>query len=139
MASREEALTMTHGAYYTIRGLWTGAGLCTLAVGAVGESSWEARLLVILSGVVTLLLSILLGGFVKHLSQHQDYNQSLQQRLNGQADRLFTVLEKADLRLDQAQTKEQCELVQRFFSQQLAEVNHKLDALLGRERSQESL
>ncbi|MCL5281318.1 MAG: hypothetical protein M1376_15580 [Planctomycetes bacterium] len=124
--------------YYAIRTLWTGSGLFTVAVGAVGEASWEARLLVILSGVVTLLLSILLGGFVKHLAQHQEYNQSLQQRLNGQADRLFTVLEKADVRLDQAQTKEQCALVQHFFSQQLAEVNHKLDALLRRQPLKES-
>jgi hypothetical protein len=131
---REEAVM-----YYAIRGLWTGSGLCVLAVGAVGEASWEARLLVILSGVVTLLLSILLGGFVKHLAQHQEYNQSLQQRLNGQVDRLFVVLEKADTKLDEAQTKEQCELVQRFFSQQLQEVHHKLDALLRRPHNQEPL
>ena len=129
---------VSHGMYYGIRGLWTTSGVCTLAVGALGDTSWEARLLVILSGVVTLLLSILLGGFVKHLAAHQEYNETLQQRLNGQADRLFAVLEKADLRLDQAQTKQQCELVQRFFSQQLAEVNHKLDALLGRDHEKGS-
>jgi hypothetical protein len=120
------------GIEYGIRALWTGAGLCAVTLGALGEGSWEGRVLVMLSGIVTLLLSILLGGFVKHLAEHQDYNQTLERRLNGKADRLFDVLRKTEEKLDQAQTRQQCDLVQRFFTEHLAAVDRKLDALLQR-------
>jgi hypothetical protein len=119
------------GIEYTVRALWTGAGVCAVTLGAVGEGAWEGRVLVMLSGIVTLLLSILLGGFVKHLAEHQDYNQTLEQRLNAKAERLFAAL-------DNAQTKQQCETVQRFTAAQLTDLNHKLDALLRRHAHKET-
>ncbi len=112
--------------HHAVRTLWTASGLCTVAVGAVGDVSWESRLLVILSGIVTLLLSILFGGFVKHLAEHQGYTQTLEQQLSTKAARLFEVLERT-------QTKEACDMIQRFNATQLAELNRKVDALLQRE------
>jgi hypothetical protein len=123
---------------YAVRALWTGAGVCTLAVGAVADSSWESRLVMILSGLITLLLSILLGGFVKHLAAHQDYSQSLEETLNLRAERLFDALEKNERKIDAVQSKAQCEIVQRFNAQQLAELHQKIDTLLQRRRHKES-
>jgi hypothetical protein len=97
--------------------------MCTVALGVVNDTGWEGRLLVILSGVVTLLLSILLGGFVKHLAAHQDYNQALEQRL-------FAVLAKTDDKLDETQTRRQCEVVQRFLTAQIGALESKIDTVL---------
>lgn len=123
---------------HAVRILWTSAGVCTLVVGAIGSESWESRLLVILSGIVTLLMSILLGGFVKHLTEHHEYAQSLEKELNQKAERLFDTLERQETKLELSVTKQQCEMVQRFNAQQLIELHHKIDALLGRKSHEES-
>ena len=115
-----------------IRGLWTGAGVCTVAVGVADGGAWEGRLVVILSGIVTLLLSILLGGFIKHLSEHADYNRTLEASLNGRVKKLFEVLEKTDEKLDSAQTKVQCEMVNKFLMARLSALEDKIDTLLKR-------
>jgi len=120
--------------HQAIRGLWTGAGVCTVAVGVAEGGAWEGRLVVILSGVVTLLLSVLLGGFVKHLADHADYNRTLEQSLNGRVKRLFDVLEKTDAKLDSAQTKQQCEMVNSFLMARLSALENKIDALLQHHR-----
>ncbi len=121
---------LTPGFHPIVRGLWTSAGVCTVAVGALEGGAWEGRLVVILSGIVTLLLSILLGGFVKHLAEHGDYNRALEQSLNGKTSKLFDVLDKTDRKLDAAQTKQQCDMVHAYLTARLTALEAKIDVLL---------
>jgi len=121
---------LTPGFHPIVRALWTSAGVCTVAVGALEGGAWESRLVVILSGIVTLLLSILLGGFIKHLAEHGDYNRTLEQSLNGKTQKLFEVLDKTDRKLDAAQTRQQCDMVHSFLTARLNALEAKIDVLL---------
>jgi hypothetical protein len=80
------------GLEYGVRVLWTGAGVCTLTLGAVAETDWALRLVTVLCGILTLLLSLLLGGFVKHLVGHEAYSQALYAELDRRQERLFKAL-----------------------------------------------
>ena len=89
--------------YYAVRVLWTSSGLGTVILGATaGSEDWLVRAFVVMSGIVTLLLSILLGGFVKHLAGHQADRADVFQALENRTERMFGLLEKA-------QTKENCD------------------------------
>jgi hypothetical protein len=80
------------GMEYGIRVLWAGAGVCAMTLGAVTETDWAVRLVMLLCGILTLLLSILLGGFVKHIVGHEAYSQSLYAELDRREQRLFQAL-----------------------------------------------
>jgi hypothetical protein len=99
------ATTMEYG----IRVLWTGAGLCTMTLGAVTQSDWAVRLVMILCGILTLLLSILLGGFVKHIVSHEAYSRALYAELDRRSERLFKSLHGTV-------TKTQCESTQKAMA-----------------------
>jgi hypothetical protein len=79
----------------SIKLLWLSAGVCTATIGVVTDTGWAVRLVTILAGIITILLSILLGGFIKHLSGHSEHTRELHRELAEMADQL--------------QNKEQCE------------------------------
>jgi hypothetical protein len=80
------------GLEYGIRVLWTGAGVCAMTLGAASETDWAVRLVMLLCGILTLLLSILLGGFVKHIVGHEAYSRTLYAELDRREQRLFQAL-----------------------------------------------
>ena len=67
--------------YYAVRILWTGTGATTTVLAAVADVDPWLKVFVGLCGVITLLLSILLGGFVKHLASHDQHSRALDDRL----------------------------------------------------------
>ncbi len=87
--------------YYVFRGLWTSSGVCALTLGAVGTNDFTAKLVLILTGLLTTLMSLLFGSFIKHLTTHtQDRNL------------IFADLEKKHTKLlkqiEKVQSKERC-------------------------------
>ncbi len=68
------------------------------------QEDWHPRALMMLSGFITLLLSILLGGFVKHLAGHQQDRSDIFTTLDKKWDKISETLEKM-------QTKEGCQLI----------------------------
>lgn len=77
------------GTYLAIQGLWSTAGIFTMVLGAVAETDIWIRVVVALCGVLSLLLSLLLGGFVKHIIGHEEYSRGLYRELDTRAERLF--------------------------------------------------
>lgn len=75
--------------YVAVRGLWSGAGLCTIVLGAATDTDIWVRFVVVLCGLLSLLLSLLLGGFVKHITAHEEYSRGLYRELDARAERLF--------------------------------------------------
>lgn len=78
--------------YWTIRGLWTGAGVCTILLGVASDGDVPTRLVPILGGLITTLLSILLGGFVVHLAGHGKHTAKLYSQLDARSERMFKIL-----------------------------------------------
>jgi len=87
--------------YIVTRILWTGMGLSAITLGVVTETDFWVKAVVALGGLVSLLLSILFGGFVKHLASHGDHTQALACQLDERCERLFQLLAKT-------QTLEDC-------------------------------
>lgn len=114
---------------YGVRVLWTGAGLCTMTLAALPETDWGVRLVMILCGILTLLLSILLGGFVKHIVGHEAYSQRLYAELDRRQERLFRALHGTV-------NGEQCKSIQKAMAAawggQLDLVKQRLDVLEGK-------
>ena len=67
---------------FTIRTIWFGMGLANIAIGVIGTDEILSKILTILCGLLTVIMSILLGGFIKHLAGH-----------SSDSDRLFKVLD----------------------------------------------
>ena len=114
------------GLEYGIRFLWTGAGLCAMTLSAAPESDWAVRLVMLLCGVLTLLLSLLLGGFVKHIAGHEAYSQALYAELDRRAERLFKALHGT---VSDAQCKSIQKAAATAWSGQLDLIKRRLDAL----------
>jgi len=90
--------------YYGIRTLWTGTGLTAVALGVATPGEWETKAILILSGMLATLMSILFGGFVKHLAGHQN-DRTL---IFADLDKKHEVMLQ---RLDKMQSKEGCDSI----------------------------
>ncbi len=87
--------------YYGIRTLWTGTGLYTTVLGASVTEDWHTKAILVLSGLLTTFVSLLFGGFIKHLAGHQNDRNLIFDDLNKKHERMLNLLEKS-------QTKESC-------------------------------
>lgn len=74
--------------YYGLRTLWSSMGIGILAVAAIPDSFWQ-KIFVVLCGIITLMMSILLGSYVRHLTSHSK-----------DREKLFEVLEEKYTRKD---------------------------------------
>ena len=89
--------------YYIGRGTWTGSGLATVAVAATAPDGhgW-IRVSVALCGLIAILMSLTLGGLLKHLASHSVDRESLFDELASYTraercdDRYTNVCEKLD-------------------------------------------
>jgi hypothetical protein len=80
----------------------------------------------VLCGILTLLLSILLGGFVKHIVGHEAYSQGLYAELDRRAERLFKALHGT---VTEAQCKSTQKAVAAAWSGQLDLIKQRVSAL----------
>ena len=90
--------TMT---YYATRVLWTGTGVSTVILGATVIEDWHTKALLMVTGLLTTLLSLLFGGFIKHLAGHQNDRNLIFADLDKKHDHLMNKLEAT-------QSKETC-------------------------------
>jgi len=114
------------GLEYWVRFLWTGSGLCAVTLSAAPETDWAVRLVMLLCGVSTLLLSILLGAFVKHIMGHEAYSQRLYTELDRRSERLFKALHGT---VNDAQCKSVQKATATTWSGQMDLVRQRLDTL----------
>lgn len=110
--------------YYLTRTLWTGSGVLAMAAGSIDTSEETLlKLLMFLTGIVTLLLSLLLGGFIKHLTGHQQDRAALFTSIEKKMDRISN-------KISAFQTKENCEMFhlaqERLFKLQVREVEARI-------------
>ena len=89
------------------------------AAAEVHKEDWDLKVLMGLCGIITLLLSILLGGFVKHISEHSKYQREITSDFDGKCGRLFDLLEEG-------QTKEACKEIHSHTMQMM---NTKLESI----------
>ena len=109
----KENCAMSNLICYGTRGLWAGSGVFAILLGqAVGNEALLLKILMMLSGIITILLSILLGGFVKHLAGHQQDRAIIFEGIENKMDRM-------DKKLDKCQTKTDCDVVHKAAAELL--------------------
>jgi len=82
--------------YYSVRALWGGTGVVVAIAGVMAEhEDWHIRALLAASGLITLLMSLFFGGFMKHLAGHHAFSMTLSNEIDTRFERMFEILDKA--------------------------------------------
>ena len=89
--------------YYVTRGLWSFAGIGNIVIAVTANTdSILMKVFVFLTGVITLLLSILFGAFLRHITGHEKDREALFKELSNYTrqercnDRYGAVLQRLD-------------------------------------------